>query len=351
MVVDENKLVRQKLAIHRYKTASYSSPRRLGILEACTGFGKTYVGIMMIQEINKESPESIINVVVPKIHLKEAWTNEEGYIKEFELKNVNVFVVNSYVKYIDTYPHYLVCSFLLLDECHRYAREESDLFSTVVDITDCEESMALTATLNNKEREFLIKKGFTVFDVILKEEAERNGWVAKSLMFNYGIALSDKDREVYDEIDNRLNYHFNVFEHNFSLFQACCAPKESRHVVTGVRSFNPISDTSEKILWWWATQLGWKGDELFEYTPKKLAEHAAHFKRAMDERKSFLYNCFSKIEVCKEIREFFHEDKRILFFSESSKFANALAVALGPRARAYHSAISSELRKMEQLWR
>ncbi len=345
MNFNENKLARQKLSVYKYKQIpKLEDGSRRGILEGCTGFGKTLVAILRALEIiNKESPESLINVVVPRTDLKDDWYKKGGHIETHDLKNVNVYVVNSYVNFITTNPDYLICNYLILDECHRYAREESEHFSTVVDITTFDECMALSATLNDGERRFLAKKGFTIFDTITAEEAEREGWIPPSVVFNLGIELSEEDREVYDKINDRFNYYFARFEHNFALVQACRSAKHLVFTVKELRDIVSETKTAEQWVWWWAQSNGWKGEEQSEFHPKKIVEDARLFGVAMDERKRFLYDAQSKIQACLQIEKGFR-GKRIMFFSESSRFADSLAQRIGHDARPYHSGVPTELR-------
>lgn len=345
MLINENKLTRQKLCLYKYnKLPVFTDGKRKGIFEACTGFGKTMVAILRIKELNSESPESVTNVVVPNLKLKEDWVKADGHIKTHNLKNVNVYVVNSYVSFKNVSPDYLVCSFLVMDECHRYARKESELFSTVVDISSFEESLGLTATLNSEEKRYLSTKGYLVFDTITEEEAEREGWIPQSVVFNYGITMTEEETEQYTLLNNSFNFYFSLFEHNFELVQACRSAKHLKFKVTmPTRGLNEVVKTAEEWTWWWAQELGWRGEQEHEYHPKKIVENARLFGEALDKRKQFLYTCNSKLLACKKISETF-KDRKTIYFSESTYFADKVTELLGEDCKSYHSNLPTEIR-------
>jgi superfamily II DNA or RNA helicase len=329
---------RQQLCAFRYENARYpDNGQKRGILEAATGFGKTRVGINKIIKINEEFPDKTISVVVPRVNLKTDWEKFGGHIDTWNLKNVKVYVVNSYVKLI-----MLQCNFLLLDECHRYAGEDSVLFSTVVDITNFEECLALTATLSDKERSFMEKKGFVVFDKISDEEAEKEGWIAPSIVFNLGITLNTEEREKYDSIESRFQFYSAKFNHNYELAQACRTFNSKPILIKewqGMRLHQ--TKTAERWKYDWATEMGWQGEENHDWSPKKISEYAQFYGKAMEERRRFLYTHYTKLLICKEIVE--RIPKKTLVFSESSEFATALDKIL-PSSRAYHSYVPSEIR-------
>lgn len=345
---NHSKTARQQLALVKYNNSSYDLYGKRFIMQMCTGFGKTRIGINRIKELNVETPEAITNVIVPRTNLKDDWVKEDGHIKQHNLKNVNVFVVNSYVSYIESCPENLVCDFLLLDECHRYAGANSVLFNTVVDISTFSESLALTATLSKAEQMFMINKGYKVIDIITDEEAEQEGWIAPSMMFSIGIDMTEVDTEAYDELAKRVDYYFSMFNHNFDLVKACGAASKNQIPVKfqDILTFTeapPDKLTADQWRYWWATQQGWKGEEIHTWSPKKIAEYAVFFRNAMDERKKFIYNFPAKLTVCKQIAEEF-SDKKILFFSESSLFTDKLAKSMPTTSKPFHSYIPTQIR-------
>lgn len=86
-----------------------------GIIECVTGFGKTIISIIAIHKMNKKKPNNNTIVVVPNTKLYDDWVNpEEGHIKKFKLKNVEVYIVNTYTQNKSGVNY--ICDLLILDE-------------------------------------------------------------------------------------------------------------------------------------------------------------------------------------------------------------------------------------------
>ncbi len=111
-----------------------------GTLQAVTGYGKTRVAIKAIRRLHKKYPDVQVDVVVPKIPLLNDWIHpKKGHLVVFGLKNVNIFVVNTYIKFGRR-----KVGMLIPDEGHRYASEE---FSKVFEVAGC-----VPYSERNKER-------------------------------------------------------------------------------------------------------------------------------------------------------------------------------------------------------
>lgn len=77
-----------------------------GTLEASTGFGKTYVGVLAIQKMLERKPGRTTLIIVPTTKLRLQWEEE---IQTHKLTGVKVIVINTAVK------HNWACSLLILD--------------------------------------------------------------------------------------------------------------------------------------------------------------------------------------------------------------------------------------------
>lgn len=302
--------------------------------------GKTLVPIGLIQSMNQRFPERNTIVVVPTTKLKQDWEREEivdgeyGHIKEYKLTNIQVTVVNTYVKY------HWDCYLLICDEVHHYANEKSKTFSTVLKRTNYRYMLGLTATLNDRERKFLLSFGVPIIDTITPYEAEKNGWIAKSVIYNLGLELNEDDRIYYDKLHKMFNGAFAKFEHNFHLAQACRMGKTTSYTI------DDVTMNGQEWREWYAGQRMWTGENEHQWSPTNIAKYAQWFGQSMQERKNYLHNHPIKLSAVKEIIEKFKTST--IIFSNSQSFAEDVTKIIGRRKSVtYHSNLPTEVRDKE----
>lgn len=343
MKLDQKRLSRQKKSFQFWLDANCS-----GILEAVTGFGKTFVAVLAIQAMNKRNPDFTTIVIVPTTKLKQDWTghwleNEEtgdkewvpGHIEKFDLKHVQVFVVNTYVKYQEW-----ECDFLIMDEIHHYASYDSKFFSLVLKITKRKFTLGLSATLEEKEKSFLLKEGgLQIIDTITEEEAEREGYITPSLTYNLAIKLSSKDQKFNTNINDKFRYYFSKFDHEFNLVRACNSPANTSMFVK-FRSGITLNKTGAEWRKYWAQRNGWDGNPAHPYSPENISKYAAQAMSVIRIRKNMWHNLPSKVDVVADLVKLF-PNKKILVFSESASMADAITDKLGPICRPYHTKLKS----------
>src|SRR5437899_1081912 len=212
MEINEKKLKRQLQIVQKWV-----ENKACGCLIGATGFGKTYVAILAIQRMHRKYPNATVNVVVPSVKLLEDWVGNNGHIQKHNLHNVNVYVVNTYIRYLH------VCDLLVLDEIHHYVSEE---FGKTFDNTTYKFVLGLTATLERIDgKHEIIQNLCPVIEEITLEEARRQGYVSDYKVFNWGLDLSEEDRIEYDRIHSIFNKNFAKFGFEFSLAMACSTGK------------------------------------------------------------------------------------------------------------------------------
>ena len=278
-----------------------------GYFEWCTGSGKSYLACLAIKLCNSRHPNKQINVVVPTTVLEEAWTDEKkGHIKIHGLKNVNVFVINTYVK--ETHD----CALLIIDEVHTATGSKSKYFNTVIDKTKFNWIMCLSATLEKEHKEFLHKRNINCISKLTADEAVKNGWLSPYKVLCVPIELSDEDKQRYDKMHSEFNKHFATFEFDFELAMKC------------------VTDMSERDRL--ATKLNW---------PKERINAAVfNWNRNMRSRKEFLYHVEAKIDAAIEITKTL--GMQTILFGQSIKGANKINNALEDKCVEYHSKLTAK---------
>jgi len=275
---------------------SWKASDAKGTVEASTGFGKTFIALLLIEEMNIRHPDRNTMVVVPTLYLKSQWEEE---LKKYALKNTEIFVINSAVKQSRS------CDFLILDEIHRYG---ATVFGTVFQKISYEFILGLTATMERQDKRhyYILEYCPVIASVPIKESLAKK-FVSDFVIYNLGIDLDESETLEYSKINKNFTRYFAWFEHNFQIAMRCMQDS------TFIRSY--------------ARQTG--QDEKFMYV------NAVNFFRTMQARKSFLYDVESKrtkaVEIIRQLK------LRTIVFCESIAIATEIATLLGSSCVTYHS--------------
>jgi superfamily II DNA or RNA helicase len=341
MKLDPVRLARQELAFERWRAGKEINGvlrQAVGIFEAITGFGKTYVLILAIRFMNSKYPDRNAIIIVPTTKLLEDWTgyydsNKQfvpGHIQKHNLVNLRVFVVNTFVKYKDW-----ECDLLGLDECHRYANSDSQFFSTVLSITKFKFLWGMSATLSKKEKDFFASFNIPIIDTVDELEGQKYGYVAPSVIYNLGVKLSPADQDFNDKINDKFKFYFGRFQNEFELVKACNAKKNFPIAVRLKNGTFLEKRTPAEWIKEIARINNFNGDPKHPYSPQNIARNAAQCMAVIHERKNMWQNFPSKIDIAvKIIKKFPHQ---ILIFSETSAFADKLAAEIPDICVAYHT--------------
>lgn len=318
---------------------NWRNNKGLGFLEAVTGYGKTFVAIIAIKRMNLNRPNYNTIVIVPNTSLLNDWIDpNQGYIVSHNLLNVRVYVVNTFtMSDVDRNSHLLV-----LDEGHRYSNEESKFFSTVLDSTNFIYCLILSGSLEDEQKEFLIKRSINQIGEVTQQEAEYNGWVSKFKMYNIPITLDEEHLEKLSKIDDTINNTFKKFNFNFGLAMACSKGKNVPSWVTYKKGERGKKMTSYEWRSYHARQCGWRGEENHTWHPKKIQQYAGLWQKMLQERQKLLFNYYEKITLAKDILEKLNEQS--IVFSESIEFVKALKSIL-PESEEYHSKLPTYIYK------
>lgn len=197
-----------------------------GIIEACTGSGKTILGITLI---NNNLTKKVL-VVVPTVVLQEQWKEEiikhtcivpglvgNGHKDE---RHITVAIVNS-IREME-----LKYDILILDECHRFLSDENKKFLIN---NKFEKIMALSATVerqDGKTYEFLnLNKIFqyTQRDAILNKD------ISGYKLINTDINFTEDEQMRYNAADNIVKEIMPLFKNDIkAVFSAGFHPLKTR---------------------------------------------------------------------------------------------------------------------------
>ena len=267
-----------------------------GCIEACTGYGKTKVGLNAIETVRKRYPELSVIVVVPTDVLRNQWLEQ---LDERGLGwNCKVEIINTASKTIDQ------CDLLILDEVHKFA---ADQFSHVFKTVKYKHILGLTATIERLDgKHELIKKYCPVVDTVTIEVAKANGWVSE--FTEYQVIVSAEDIDIYRDYNKEFVQHFEFFNFDFGLAMSMVGQKGLTNRLRYRDELCPNGSKEEK-----------------SKVLKEIMYHSMGFTHALQNRKKFIHNHPQKIEVAREIIKH-RADKKIITFSANTKMAEAIGI-------------------------
>ena len=253
-------------------------------IEACTGFGKTRLSLMLITSLLKSNSKASVLIVVPTEFLKEQWIDQ---LIEWDLiDNCKVEIINTVIRSEWT------CDLLIIDEVHLTA---SDTFRKVFEVVEYSMILCLTATLQRLDgKEVLIKQYAPVCDSITLSEAQGEGWVSPIKEY---VVLLDVDLTEYKAWDQKFNGYFAYFNWDFNIAMRCSTDWKFRNT--------------------YAKQMG--------LSPKDVLGMAMDWMRCMRKRKEFVMSHPKKLEICKQILNA-RKDKKCITFSATIKDSEQLGV-------------------------
>ena len=267
-----------------------------GCIEACTGFGKTKVGLNAIETVRKRYPTLSVIVVVPTDVLKNQWTkllDERGLGL-----NCRVMIINTASKTMEK------CDLLILDEIHKFAANQ---FSQVFKTIKYKHILGLTATIERLDgKHELLKQYCPVVDTVTIEVAKANGWVSD--FTEYQVIITAEDIDNYRQYNKEFVSHFEYFNFDFGLAMSMIgqAGLKNRLRYRDELCPNGTKEDKSKVL-------------------KEIMYHSMGFMHAMQNRKKFIYNHPQKIEVAREIIKH-RADRKIITFSANTTMAEAIGV-------------------------
>jgi superfamily II DNA or RNA helicase len=303
---------------------------RRGVLEAFTGFGKTFTGLQLIRRYRKVYSAPIY-IIVPTQPLKELW---ELKVAEAGLMwNVSIHVINGYTM-SDNVPK--MCGLLIVDEVHRCLGESAKFFNTVLD-TVCDFFVGFTATLDDKQREFLERKQAFVEFSISTDEGLELGIVPQFKIYNVVLPLTAEEQIAYYRADSLYNTQLEYFRSltNDAFGLALMLSGKPTKTMVKFENLNEIDASYNDIL---TLVENLTGDDR-----KEIIGRAVMFRNSMQKRLRIVSNSEYKKAIIDQIITRV-SNKKIIFMDsiESLKALNAKHKGF---ISVYHSKQSAKLNK------
>lgn len=322
-----------------------------GTLFAVTGFGKSRVGHLAIELMLDRGPSRATLIIVPSTDLYNDWTRD---IKELGLNNVKVMTIQSLIRVQGKIHAHL----LILDEIWMYT---ADKFSLVYNIVNYNWVLGLSAPIDVNDEKFkIIRERAPVLDIVTLEEARGKGWVSEHNLYNYGIELYPHNRKYYEELSDKYNKYFSMFNHDWDTAMGCLsgtnvrvgAKYVSQQQVEAMTKRLDLDDIipDRKGNYLRVNNKGWLYYKLdlckvfarnIGQDEKVVKIGARQWMNNMQKRKKFLYNSEEKLDVAVELVNKFPE--KTITFSQSTDFADKLTERLNGISVAYHSSLETQL--------
>lgn len=271
----------------------------VGSLVACTGMGKTRTAILAIKYVHNKRPNAKVIVVVPTTYLSNQW-KEELAKNNVDLNQVTILVINTACKTISS------CDLLIIDEVHVTG---ADQFSKVFQSITYKAIFCLTATLERADgKEELIKERSPVIDTVDLQEALDKGYISNYKLYNIPIKLDSEEFKQYQKINRLYGYYEHLLGGKYSAWD--------------------------------------KANEILKYKTgtQDDTKNALGFIKAVNNRRTFLYNTKGKLELAVKIVNKY-PDRKAVVFNESIEFATKILELLPNRATIYHSGLKKEDKK------
>lgn len=308
----------------------------VGYFLAVTGFGKTLVAIIAIHRLNLAYPSANIIVVVPTLKLFNDWTD---HIRNYNLRNVQLYVINSYTSLYIVSKVKQICTLLIIDELDTAISAHGHQFNLTIKGTDCKMFLGMSATLEEEEKEILTSMNIPCIDEITMSEARRFDYISNYIVYNYGIEIPEEEVAEYKRINDIHNSNWSKFQYfvdrekNWEFVRACAVGNNT------VCKVGEDFKTGKEWRDWYAETMNWNGEKDHPWSPTNIAKYANQWSWAMKERKDYLHKHPAKIKAAKEIIDYLNVPT--ITFAENTSFADDLAKAIGEKAMAYHSNIES----------
>lgn len=322
--VNNRKDYLQNLVIQEW----FKSPN--GVFEGFTSIGKSYCIAKVIKLLNQQQPDATTCIIVPATDLKEDF---EKTVAKFELKNVEVHVINSFSMNLVNNSEDKYYDLLVADELHTLCGESSKYFSEIIPRVRRKYFFGVSATLENPHIEYLQKFGLRTFFSIPLEDGFRSNVVPEYIIYNIPVHLDEAEKVAYQQIQKQyqaiVNYFMQVDVHKpVEAINALLVKKTERAYYGGRREHSQT----------FAQEFGVRLDK----DPGFLIFKARQWQKLVGQRRILLNNCKNSIRMLARLAVYIN--KPTLLVCASTEVADYLQKYL-PDSACYHSKIPAKQRK------
>ena len=307
-----------------------------GTLVYPPAFGKTYVGIKVLNRINTNNA---IVILPNEITLKQ-WESV------LENTSITYTTLRRFIKNRRKFQEYYET--IIVDELHLFDNNEG---IAIIDkkLLTYSKILALTATYPSNNLS-IFNARCPKLDYISENEAVKNNWIASFKEYNIGIELSETHRSEYDNYTKYMSRVLEKFNNNLNNILYCVTGFYHKPSNKFITPFEFRKKYAAKKGWSEYLTLTNRREQFLDeaWNPNVLREECDKFKCYMDARNKIINEAQYKVDVVSQIIKRFYQHNKIISFSQSTVFANKLysnlVFDLDEKIVKYHSNIQSEFR-------
>ena len=339
MQFDISRSIRQDKSVSLWRIA-----KGIGGIDACPRFGKTQIGLNIIDKMLNKHPNAAILIVTPSDIVSKIW-EKHNIDNKFVIQTSHA--LKRTIKDLEFYTYDL----LIVDELHKFTSQADryllDLLSNISKFR-----LALSGSYPYNTPKLI--NLFPVVDVITEDEAIKHKWITPFNEFNIGIKLLESEETRYTKYSDFITETMKLFKGKSKLIdtKGFYIKSDFDYIMkcyTGFKipgKYIPGSSLRTNL----ANIMGWRQDlplntkynvQLNEYwNPNAIYERVKSFKNIVKYRNELINNNTNKLQAILEIIKY--NDVPTIIFNESTIFVDIIAKALGDKAIAYHSNIESK---------
>jgi len=290
----------------------WHSAGKIGTAQLCTGAGKTRIAVMAVVELLRDLPEARILVLTPTEVIRDTVIPEEfkkwGYDGLLDKITVEC-IQTSYKTSGDEYD------LVIADEVHNYMSEQFELFfmNNIV-----HRVLGLSAWIPMDKRD-KIQEHAPIFYTLTTDQGVTMGIISPYVEYNIPVKMTAVEegsyasiQRMYSTAESRLGGPLKAFS------TAQYIRKRIGSIPAGRRTQDEISQLSAANI----------------------------YSNAMLKRKTFLYECSSKVLAVRTLLEYLELPNTVIF-SQSINFAEAVAATCKDTV-AYHSKTAGRAGVMQE---
>lgn len=301
------------------------------LVEAYTGFGKTFIGRTFIEAFNKSYNEKSI-IVTPFKEIAEEWLECMSETKhEYDLHIINSYTSPKFKKSRE-------CGLLIIDEAHKASRTHSSVyFSQCSKLTKSKFQVGLTASLPDNLRDNLEALGFDCTFQIPIEQGLMLGLVPLYRIYNIPVSLSDNEKSEYFEVQTKIDDAIKPYYHTKGGQALLKSPSYLLMAINDVS--NPERQVNceglvQSVKEWYSYLSRWTG-----FDEKKILQDSRNLMRWYNNRSDILEQASMKFQILKQLLEENGRNKYGILFSKNTVDCDAMEIRLPSLIKAYHNKI------------